>query len=29
VEYPVEQVANEIMRASLPDVLAFRLFQGV
>ncbi len=29
VEYPVEATADEIRRAGLPDVLAFRLFQGL
>lgn len=29
VEYPVQQSAQEIRQAHLPDVLAFRLFQGL
>lgn len=29
VEYPIERVAAEIRTAGLPDVLAFRLFQGL
>ena len=28
-EYPVAKTAEEIMEAGLPDVLAFRLFQGI
>lgn len=29
VEYPVQKAAQEIRQANLPDVLAFRLFQGL
>jgi predicted phosphodiesterase len=29
VEYPVQKTAQEIRQAQLPDVLAFRLFQGI
>ena len=29
VEYPIQKTAEEIMHAGLPDVLAFRLFQGL
>ncbi len=29
VEYPIEKTAEEIREAGLPDVLAFRLFQGL
>ena len=29
VEYPVQKTAEEIVKAGLPDVLAFRLFQGM
>ena len=29
VEYPVEKTAEEIKKAGLPDVLAFRFFQGI
>ena len=28
-EYPIDRTADEIMNAGLPDVLAFRLFQGL
>jgi predicted phosphodiesterase len=29
VEYPIQKTAEDIMQAGLPDVLAFRLFQGL
>lgn len=29
VEYPIEKTSDEIKKAGLPDVLAFRLFRGI